>query len=177
VLRNSQDRFGLPARWLHWGMAALILASLALVELAEVAPRGSGLRAAMRDWHAQAGLLVFAMVWFRLAWRLANVVPAIVPPLATWQRRAAHAVEWTFYALMVVLPVLGVIMMQADGKPVALFGMPLPVVVGADKGLAHRVEDVHEWLGNAMMALIGMHVLATLWHGVVLRDNTLARMR
>ena len=105
------------------------------------------------------------------------VVVAIVPPPAAWQRKAAHAVEWTFYALMVALPVLGILMLQADGRPVALLGLPLPVVVGVDKTLAHRLEDVHEWLGNAMLALIGLHVAATVWHGVVLRDNTLARMR
>jgi len=28
-----------------------------------------------------------------------------------------------------------------------------------------------------MLVLIGLHVAATVWHGVVLRDNTLARMR
>ena len=49
--------------------------------------------------------------------------------------------------------------------------------MGVDKALAHRLEDVHEWLGNAMLVLIGLHVAATVWHGVVLRDNTLARMR
>lgn len=177
MLRNSPERFGSVARWLHWGMAALILASLALTELAELAPRGSSLRAALRDWHAQAGLAVLGLVGLRLAWRLGNVVPGIVPPPAAWQRAAAHAVEWTFYALMVVLPVLGVIMMQADGKAVTLLGLQVPTLVGVDRAWAHRVEDVHEWLGNAMMGLIGLHVLATLWHGIVLRDNTLARMR
>ena len=120
---------------------------------------------------------VLALVWFRLAWKLGNAEPAIVPAPAAWQRRAAHAAEWTFYALMVALPVLGVLMMQADGRAVALLGLSLPVLVGADEGLAHRLEDVHEWLGNALIVLIGLHVAATVWHGVVLRDNTLARMR
>jgi len=176
-LRNTPASFGAVARAFHWGMALLIIVAIALIELTELAPKGSALRRGMRDWHAQAGLAVLALVWFRLAWKLVSKEPAIVPPPAAWQRTAAHAVEWTFYALMVALPALGILMMQADGKPVALLGVHFPIVVGVDKALAHRLEDVHEWLGNAMMVLIGMHVAATVWHGVVLRDNTLARMR
>ena len=52
----------------------------------------------------------------------------------------------------------------------------LPTFVPVDKAWAHRVEGVHEWLGNAMMVLIGVHVAATLFHSIALRDNTLARM-
>ncbi|MFO1313761.1 MAG: cytochrome b [Burkholderiales bacterium] len=175
-LRNTGQSFGAIARAFHWGMAILIVASLALIELADVAPRGSGLRRALRDWHAQAGLVVLALVWFRLAWRLGNPIPGIVPAPPAWQRAAAHAVEWTFYALMVVQPILGIVMMQADGKTVALLGFALPAFAGVDKAWAHRLEDVHEVLGNTMMILIGVHVAATLFHGKALRDNTLARM-
>ena len=174
--RNSTATYGGVARAFHWGMALLVLVSLAMIELRGWAPRGSVLRGSLRDWHSQAGLVVFALVWFRLAWRLANVEPAIVPPPAAWQRRAAHAVEWTFYALMLVLPVLGIVMMQADGKTVSLLGASLPPMVTVDKVRAHRLEDIHEWFGNAMMVLIAVHVGASLWHRFVHRDNTLARM-
>ena len=77
---------------------------------------------------------------------------------------------------MVALPVLGIAMMRADGKTVSLLGSALPTMMVVDKAWAHRLEDVHEWLGNAMMALIAMHVGATFLHKFVHRDNTLARM-
>jgi cytochrome b561 len=175
-LRNTAAEFGSLARFFHWVMAILIIGSLALIESADLAPRGSGLRASLRDWHAQVGLVVLALVWFRLAWRLTGTVPGIVPRPAPWQLALAHAVEWSFYALMVVLPILGIVMMQADGKTVSLLGFALPSFFAVDKAWAHRVEDIHEWLGNAMMVLIGLHVVATLFHSMALRDNTLARM-
>ena len=174
--RNSATAFGNVARTLHWGMALLILVSLAMIELRGWAPKGSALRAGLRDWHSQVGLVVFALVWFRLFWRLVNTEPAIVPQPVEWQRKTAHAVEWTFYALMAVLPVLGIVMLQADGKTVSLLGASLPAMVAVDKPWAHRIEGIHEWLGNAMMALIAMHVSASLVHKFVYRDNTLARM-
>jgi cytochrome b561 len=72
--------------------------------------------------------------------------------------------------------VLGIIMMQADGKTVSLLGASLPPMVEVDKVRAHRLEDIHEWFGNAMMFLIAAHVGASLWHRFFHRDNTLARM-
>jgi cytochrome b561 len=107
---------------------------------------------------------------------MTDQAPAIVPAPAAWQTAAAHAVAWTFYALMIVLPITGIVMMQADAKPVALLGFTLPTFVGLDKAWAHQVEDVHEWLGNAMMVLIGVHIAATLFHWKALGDNTFARM-
>jgi len=175
-IRNTVTAFGSIARTLHWSMALLIVVSLAMIELRGWAPRGGALRSWLRDWHSQVGLVVFALVWLRLFWRFVNIEPAIVPPPAAWQRRVAHAVEWTFYALMIALPTLGILMMQADGKTVSLLGASLPPMVAVDKVRAHRLEDVHEWLGNAMMALIALHVGASLWHKFIHRDNTLARM-
>jgi cytochrome b561 len=177
ALRNSSESFGSVARALHWGMALLIVAAIALIELADVAPRGSALRRGMRDWHMQAGLVVLALVGFRLAWRLANPIPSIVPALPAWQQRVAHGVEWTFYALMIALPMVGIAMRQADGRVVSLLGWSLPTLLAPDKGLAHTLEEIHETLGNAMIVLVCAHVAAALWHRFVLRDNTLARMR
>jgi len=177
ALRNTPTSFGSLARSLHWGMAALIIVSLALIELTDLAPKGSALRAGMRSWHAQIGLVVLALVWFRLFWKVTNAEPAIVPPPEPWQVRAAHAVEWMFYALMIVQPVLGIVMMQADGKVVSLLGFAFPVFVAADRTWAHQLEDVHAWIGNVMMLLIGIHIAAALWHHHVRHDNALARMR
>ena len=105
TLRNTDAAYGSLARFLHWSMAILILASLALDRVADVAPRGSAARAAMRDWHAQTGLVVLGMVWLRLGWRLAETAGRRSPP-APWHTSAAHIVAWAFYALMIVVPIL-----------------------------------------------------------------------
>ena len=150
--------FGSVARAFHWGMALLILVSLAMIEVTRL--RAQGQRA------ARGPARLARPVWTRRA--RAGLVPAV---LADRERRtgdrstaggvaaqAAHVVEWTFYALMVVLPVLGIAMLQADGKTVSLLGASLFPMVAVDKAWAHRLEDIHEWFGNAMMVLIGAHV-------------------
>jgi cytochrome b561 len=176
-LRNTPAAFGTVARAFHWGMAALILVSLAFIEFREWFPRGNYFRGAFRDWHSQIGIVVFALVWFRLYWRFANAIPPIEPPIPAWQRTAAHVIEWTFYFLMILLPILGVLSMQAEGQAPGLLGIPLPTFVGVDKAWSHKVEDIHGWLGTAMLWLIGFHVTAAIYHRFVRRDNAFARMR
>jgi cytochrome b561 len=38
------------------------------------------------------------------------------------------------------------------------------------------VEGIHEFLGNSLYFLIGIHVLAGLWHHYIVKDGTLQRM-
>jgi cytochrome b561 len=45
-----------------------------------------------------------------------------------------------------------------------------------NKGLAHQIEDVHVFIGNAFYYLIGFHALAALAHHYLAKDNTLVRM-
>ncbi|MFO1412375.1 MAG: cytochrome b [Burkholderiales bacterium] len=175
-LRNTPTAFGTVARAFHWFMAALIIVTLILIETRGWFPRGNYFRGAFRDWHFQIGVVVFALVWFRLFWRFANAVPPVVPPLPAWQRTLSHVVEWAFYFLMILLPILGVAAVQGEGRTVALLGMQLPTFVGVDKDWAHRVEELHETLGNVMMFLIGLHVAAAIYHRAVRKDNTVARM-
>jgi cytochrome b561 len=175
-LRNTPIAFGALARAFHWGMAGLVLVSLAFIETREWFPRGTYFRGAFRSWHTQIGLVVFALVWFRLFWRLGNAVPPIEPPIPAWQRMLSHAVEYTFYFLMILLPIMGVLSMQSEGQTVTLLGVSLPTFVGVDKAWSHKVEDLHGWLGTVMLWLIGLHVAAAIYHRLVRRDNTLARM-
>ena len=95
---------------------------------------------------------------------MSNLVPPIVPPLPAWQRTLSHVVEWTFYFLMILLPILGVCAIQAEGRTVSLLGWTLPTFVGVDKAWSEKVEDTHAWLGTIMLWLIGLHVAAAIYH-------------
>lgn len=174
----SATRYGIPARFLHWGMAVLIIAGLFGVELHELFPKGSVLRSALMTVHFQAGVLVLALVWLRMAIVAFNLPPPISPAPPPWQKRLARATHLAFYIVMIVSPILGIIVLQASGKSVDLFGlpMPMPVLVGEDKEFSKALREIHETIGNVMIALIVTHVVAVVWHHAVKKDNTLRRM-
>jgi cytochrome b561 len=161
---------------LHWLMLVLIAAVYATIELRVLYPRGSALREGLKTLHFMLGLAVFALVWLRLIARLTGRIPAIVPSPPRWQLLVAHAVEFAIYVFMIAMPTLGWLALSAEGKPVSLFGLPLPALIGANGDLAGQLEEIHEVTGNVGYALIGLHALAALVHHFIQRDNTLRRM-
>ncbi len=173
---NSTARYGSGLIVLHWLTLVLIIAVYATIEMRVLYPRGSALREGLKTLHFMLGLAVFALVWLRLVARFAGGVPAIVPSPPRWQLRVAHAAELAIYLFMIAMPLLGWLALSAEGKPVSLFGLPLPALVSANDGLAGLLEEIHEVTGKVGYALIGFHALAALVHHFIQRDNTLRRM-
>ena len=77
---------------------------------------------------------------------------------------------------MLVTPVLGWLTLSAEGKPIVLLGLHVPLLIGANEGLADQLKDVHEALATAGYFLIGLHAAAALFHHYITHDNTLVHM-
>lgn len=175
-LRNSESSYGAVSRALHWVVAILVIAALILIETRGYFPRGAPQRSTFTAWHYELGLGAFVLVWLRLVWRASEREPGTTPPIARWEWAVSHAVQGAFYLLLALLPPLGLATAQAQGHDVAFLGIAIPKLVATSKPLARQLQEVHEYLGDAMIALITLHVLASLWHHFFRRDNTLARM-
>lgn len=176
TLKNTTERFGSLSIGLHWAMAILIAAVFATIELRELFPKGSDPREMLKSWHFMLGLLVFLLVMLRIGVRLSNPTPAIVPEPSKWQKLAASGAHGLLYLFMFFLPLAGWLILSAKGKPVPFFGLELPPLIGANKDLAHSIEEIHEFIGTAGYYLIGLHASAALFHHYFVKDNTLLRM-
>ena len=168
-------RFNLALITLHWLTLALIAGSYLTSELQE-AFEDTPTEALIKDWHALLGLTVLGLAVLRIAVRAVSRTPAIEPPPPRWQARIATLVHAALYGLMLLLPLTGWLMLNANGESVSWFGQALPVLVGPSRRLAHTLEDVHEAIANAGYFLIGLHAAAALFHHYVVRDNTLRLM-
>jgi cytochrome b561 len=176
-LKNTGRRYGSLSIAMHWLMLVLLVAVYAAINLQDIAPKGSELRAGLKTWHFMLGLTVFLLVGARLVIRLASgAAPPIEPRVSRWQLVAAHAMHVALYAFMIAMPLLGWLALSADGKPIPFFGLELPGLIWPDKGLAKSLEEVHETIGVLGYYLIGLHALASLFHHYVMRDDTLVRM-
>lgn len=175
--KNTGSRYGSLSIAMHWLMVLLLVAVYAAINLHDLAPKGSELRAALEAWHFMLGLSVFALVGARLAIRfLSAPAPGIEPPLARWQLKAAHFAHAALYVFMIAMPLLGWLALSAGGKPIPFFGLELPALMAADKGAASSLKEVHEAIGTFGYYLIGLHAAAALFHHYVMRDNTLVRI-
>jgi cytochrome b561 len=178
-LANTERRYGGLAIALHWLMAALIVALVALglymVRLPDVGFDARKITLILV--HKQLGLLVLALGVLRLAWRQVNPLPRLAGGVPEWQQIAAVFVHLCFYALILAQPISGWVMSSAAGIRVDFLGLfALPDLVSPDQELFRRLRLLHEWLGYALAALICGHAAAALRHHFLLRDDTLRKM-
>ncbi|WP_411833808.1 cytochrome b [Pseudoxanthomonas mexicana] len=172
------SRYAPTLRRLHWLMALLILAAYLLIEQRGLFPRGSAGRAAMVQGHFWAGIAVFVLVWWRLLGRRRHGAPPVTPPLDRHSALVAGLAHLALYAFFIVMPLLGLATAWSDGKQVLVpfTGVALPALLPGNEALAHTLEDLHGRIGEIFYWIIGLHVLAAIWHHAFRRDDTLKRM-
>jgi len=170
----SERRYTPVAIFLHWTVAALIIAGWTLVQIRGFMPQD---RAAIMDLHRSVGVTVFALVLVRLAWRAFNRPPGLPESTARVVRWLAHAGHAALYVLMVSVPLCGMVMTWAGGHELAVWGLfTIPAPIAPMPEIRKNLEDLHELLGNALIWLVGFHAAAALVHHYVFKDGLLDRM-
>jgi cytochrome b561 len=161
---------------LHWASALAIAAAFALGWWRE-ASDDPPLRSALLLMHSQTGLIVLSLLIARIWPRLHAHATRPDGPGSVWQRRAAAAVHVLLYLLLLAQPLLGWALANARGHAVTLFGVLLfPTLVAVDPDLADSLADIHETVAWGLLALVGAHAAAALWHHFVVRDGVLDAM-
>jgi len=111
----------------------------------------------------------------RLGVRIIYGVPAQTGAISLF-KILAKVMHWFLYFLLLSLPIMGVVFLQAGGKDVHFFSWALPQMIDPDPAIKKTFKELHEWLGNTIYFLIGIHALAALWHHYILKNDTLRRM-
>ena len=172
--------YNLPARALHW----LVLGLLVVQYIgAQIMPEGEDDAAvtapaagSLVDWHMSLGVLIGLVILVRLAWRVTWKAPAPPQNQPAWQEKAASLTHLALYGLLVLIPLAGWAWASALGWTVTLFHtLSLPPLVAAGTW-PDLFGNLHALMGNLMLAAVGLHLIAALWHQYVLRDGLLGRM-
>lgn len=163
---------GMATRAIHWATALLVLSAWVVGSTMEEFPRGAGRDLAMQ-LHYSLGILVLGFAALRVAWRLVAPPPPAQGP--AWQRLGAVVMHLALIGLTIGVPLSGLLDRWARGRTVTVFGgFPLPAPFSVPGG---RIwGEAHEVLANLMLAAIAAHVLAALWHQLILRDRAISRM-
>ena len=175
--RHPVVRYSRVAVLLHWVLGFALIAIFGVGLYMADLPF-SPQRLKLYNWHKWAGVSILLLSAMRLAWRLTHRPPPLVATLSAAQRTLAHAGHALLYALMVVIPLTGWLMSSAKGVQTVWFGVwPIPDLLGRDKALGELLQLVHAQLNTVLMLALAGHVAAALWHHLVLKDDTLRRMR
>lgn len=169
----GQVRYSAGAIALHWLLA---LAMAIQIALGFAMPRAGPHSFEPMQLHKSVGIAILLLTLLRLGWRLAHRPPEAVE--GAWTALAARIVHWAFYAVLVLGPLTGWIIVSTAPLhvPTMLFGavpwphLPLPST------LNEPTAEVHEALAWIALALFALHVAGALRHQFLLRDPVIARM-
>lgn len=173
---DSSLRYGSLTIGLHWLSAALVVGAIALIEMKGWFPKDSALRESVKLWHFQLGAVVLVATVLRFSCLVFGCRPGPMVGKGNLERRLATFSHGALYLLLLILPVSGLLILIAAGKPVTLIGLPLPVWGDGSRAVAKSVKAMHELFGNAMIMMIALHFVAALWHQFVRRDGLMLRM-
>lgn len=173
---SSPNRYSNLVISLHWLMLVLMLLIYVTMEFRGLFPRGSDPRNLMKAAHFSFGVLLLLLVGLRIYARFSSSTPAIVPAMPDWQDKAARLMHLALYGLMIGMPVIGYLIVNAEGHAVPFFGLELPLLLDKNHDLAENLEELHELGASAGYLLIAAHAVAAIWHHRVQRDNTMTRM-
>jgi cytochrome b561 len=168
--------YGSVAKTLHWLIVALLIAQYAIAwTMPDINPRTPP--SILIDFHFSIGVTILFLAVVRLLWRWRYPVPLISDDVPAWQDWAARTTHGLLYLLLFLLPILGWI--DAGFRALAIHFYELvtiPPIVGAQRALAGRTGDIHTLVSYILLGVIGLHVLATLYHHFWLRDRVFYRM-
>jgi cytochrome b561 len=166
--------YGRVAIGFHWIMALLVVVVGILGLLHDSWPRNT-----QDFWinvHALIGLAVWVLVIARFWWRSTHRPPDLPPDIGEFSRRTSYPAHLLLYALIFVIPIIGVVTFIWHGR-VFDFGLfQVDFHVPRNRAIFHPTETVHGYLAYVLFGLIGLHVLAALWHYFVRHDGVLQRM-
>ena len=176
--------YGRGAQAFHWISAALLGALVALGLYCSWVGDGP-LRSYLLDsWHKPLGLSVIVLTVLRLGWKATQATVSEADGLARWEAVLSRITHWALYAVLVAMPLSGLLMSQGAGRPTSYFGLfDLPQLLWVDPALGPREQanyKLGKWLHESVIEwvlylIVALHVAGAIKHRYV--DGNLTFMQ
>jgi cytochrome b561 len=175
-MTGRSEAYGSAAIAMHWATALLIVGDFAFgLYFIDLPLSPQKLR--YFAWHKWAGALVLLTGAGLLAARWLRAPPSLPTSMPHWEKRLSRLTQVILYVLLFLAPLSGWLYSSAAGFQTVLFGvLPIPDIVGRDRGLAEALRALHRGINYTLAAVVAIHGLAALKHRFVDRDEVLAYM-
>jgi len=176
-LINTQERYGLISKLMHWSVALLTIGLFILgIWMVELGYYDDWYYQAPW-WHKGLGAIVFLLVLFRWLWNGFAGKPAAISSTPVWQQFAAKAAHQLMNIAIVVLAITGYLIVTAKGESLGIFDwFTIPAISQLTVETSELVSKLHLWSAYFIIALASLHALAALKHHFINKDATLRRM-
>ncbi len=175
MLTNTHEKYGLVARILHW-LAFLVVVGMLAGGLSLRGLPDGGIKSIVGSVHKSFGVLVFFLMAVRLLWRLVTPRPKFLGTNLVL-RYLSEVMHVCLYALLLIQPMAGILMSQAYGYPVVVFGwIEIPTLIWHSPSLGGIFRQLHSVTAIILVTVIVVHTAAALKHHYIDGDRTLIRM-
>jgi cytochrome b561 len=171
------DTYSRTAITLHWLIAALVLAQLALGWwMIDIPKNPVGVRAWWFNVHKSIGITTGLLVIVRIVWRVSHPAPPLPATLPRWQRAAAKVSHVGLYLCLLTMPVTGYLGSSFTKYPIKYFGYAIPHWGWDAPALKELMSQIHHATVIVFMTLIAVHVVAAFRHLLTRDDQVFRRM-
>ena len=173
---NTTQTYGSISKLFHWLIVLLVIAMI-IIGFTMGHIDDKMFRREVYALHKSFGLTILGLMLLRLLWRLINKRPELPTHIPKWQQKAANASHWLMYALLLAMPMSGLVMSTAAGHPPKFFNLFIvSLPIEKSKLIASSASTVHTVIAWCIIATVSTHILAALKHHFIDRDTVLMRM-
>lgn len=175
--RNSPTHFGLVSVVMHWLVAVTVFALFALGFWMVGLDYYSSWYRTAPDLHKSIGLVLFALMLFRVLWRIASPAPQALAEHGALTRLGSKLGHGLLYLGLFVVMISGYLISTADGRGIEVFGLfEVPATLTSIPDQGDVAGLIHKFAAWSLVILAVLHGLAALKHHFADRDRTLVRM-
>lgn len=162
---TNEQSYGAFAKFLHWGMALMILVLIAVGTYMTGLDKSDPSKMELMGMHKSFGIIFMQLAILRVIWSRINNSPKLPNVLASWEKLLSKTITGALYILMLAIPFSGYAMTNLFGYPVSLFGLAdLPVLFGKNPEMAMLAKQAHGLLVYTLIVTLFAHVAGALKH-------------
>ncbi len=173
-LKNTTTSYGSVAKFLHWLIFLLVFVMIVGGFCLDYVPKEY--KPVIYNLHKLTGVAILMLMLIRLCWKMINVKPELPANTKPWERKAERIVHDVLYLLIIAMPLVGWIGSSAAGKAPHIGDWSLTLPVPESEAITDVAFEMHEMIAFAIIFVVGIHVLAALYHHYIRKDNILKRM-
>ena len=170
---NNNTKYGLISKLFHWLTAAGLIVQIPLgfylVDL-----DFDQFKVDIENYHILFGLIIFYATLIRLIFKLLTPTPDFKGSAFPGQKFVAKLNHLLLYSTLLTITISGIFKKLFNGESLVIFFRKINLTYNFD--LSEQFYSIHILANYALIGLIGLHILAVLFHKFLLRENILKRI-
>ena len=169
--------YRLPARLLHWLLAAIVIAMVPVGIIMLIDGLDRSTQNLLFILHKNTGVVILLLMVIRLIYRLMQPPPPLPASVPKWQKQIAGATHVLLYALVFFMAITGYVRVTMGGFPIEGLGaIGLHPLLPRNEAVAEIAKTLHFYGRYALITVLALHIAAAIYHALILRDGVFSRI-